>query len=291
MTDPPFDPSELPGPVDLLRAWGRPARKRFGQNFLTDPGVLDRIVRAAGVRPEERVLEIGPGPGGLTTRLLAAGADVVAIEADPDLAAHLPTVFPAGAPLHVLAGDALGPVLDEGLEEPARTVVANLPYNVATEILFRLVQRDDPPPRMALMFQREVATRIVSRGAERTFGLLAIGTQIRYRVELAMTLKPGAFTPAPKVHSAVVRFERRPDPLCDPTIEDAVRRVARMAFGARRKMLRRSLLGLDQDPIPLLDAAGIPPTARPEALDLDAFVRLGRVVHERTTAAGATSGG
>jgi len=277
---------DLPGPIDLLRAWGRPARKRFGQNFLTDVGVLDRIVRVAGVGEGDRVLEIGPGPGGLTTRLIAAGADVVAIEADPDLAAHLPTVFPDAAPLRVLAGDALGPVLDEGLEDPPRAVVANLPYNVATEILFRLVQRDAPPPRMALMFQREVATRIASRGAERHFGLLAVGTQIRYRVDLAMSLKPGAFTPPPKVHSAVVRFELRDEPLCPPHIEQVVRRVAKMAFGARRKMLRRSLTAMGIDPIPLLEAADIAPTARPEALTLEDFVRLGEIVHEREHAAG-----
>ena len=268
--------SELPTPSELLRAYGRPAKKRFGQNFLTDPTILDRIVDVAGVEQGTRVLEVGPGPGGLTTRLLAAGADVVAVEQDRDLVGHLRSAFPATATLRVVEGDALEPVLFDALGRPPRRVVANLPYNIATPILMRLVEAEDPPPVMALMFQLEVAQRIVAVGGTRQFGPLAIATQMTYRTEIAMRLKPGAFHPAPKVDSAVVRLERLARPLVEPELQSAVRHIARTAFMMRRKMLRKSLRSLADDPIAWLEAAGVEPTARPDELTIDDYRTLAR---------------
>lgn len=267
--------TQVPSPAECLRLYGRPAKKRLGQNFLTDANVLDRIVAAGAVQPGTRVLEIGPGPGGLTSRLLASGADVVCIEPDDDAVAHLRAVFPAQAPLRVVHGDALGPELDGALEDPPRTVIANLPYHVATEIMFRLVDRDRPPQRMALMFQREVARRIATDGPDREMSALSVAVAIRYERRVVMTLPPGAFTPAPKVHSCVVRFVLRDTPLADAAVEERTRALATAAFQQRRKMLRNGLQSVVDDPIALLERADIAPTMRPEALGIDAWVRLG----------------
>ncbi|TVR04992.1 MAG: ribosomal RNA small subunit methyltransferase A [Deltaproteobacteria bacterium] len=265
----------LPTPSELLRRYGQPAKKKHGQNFLVDPNILDRIVEVAAIRPGDRVFEVGPGPGGLTTRLLHAGASVVVIETDDDLVRHLRGAFPADAPLEVVPGDALRDALPDWLDGRA-AVVANLPYHVATPILMRLVDLPDPPGRMALMFQREVAERIAHQGAGRAFGPLAVAVQVRFRAELAMHLRPGAFRPAPKVRSAVVRLVRRPEPLATLEVERAARAVARRAFQQRRKMLRSSLAGLA---VPDLEARltglGIDPASRPEALRLEDFLRMG----------------
>ena len=277
---------ELPSPDGLIRRYGRPAKKRFGQNFLSDIGLLDRVVRAARVEPGSRVLEIGPGPGGLTTRLLHAGASVVALEADEELFEHLRGAF-ADHALDVRLGDALSDDLDEALGDPPATVVANLPYHLATEILFRLIDRDDPPARMALMFQREVAERIVSPGASREFGPLAVGTGLRFRTRIALRLPPGAFRPPPKVHSAVVAFERREEPLCDAATERTTRHLARLAFQQRRKMLRASIGKRVPGVMEAMEEVGIDPTARPEALDLERFVALGRAWGSREAAGSA----
>jgi 16S rRNA (adenine1518-N6/adenine1519-N6)-dimethyltransferase len=189
---------------------GKRAKKSLGQNFLTHPAILEKIVSHAGFNGESpaRALEIGPGPGGLTTALLAAGADVLAIEMDRDVVEHLERNLVPGRTLQVLQGDALRLDLDELLGDPPRVVVANLPYHVATEILFRFVDSPRRPKRMVLMFQREVADRIVAAGATREFGALSVAVQLRYRAKIAMTLPPGAFTPAPKVRSAVVVLDR-----------------------------------------------------------------------------------
>jgi 16S rRNA (adenine1518-N6/adenine1519-N6)-dimethyltransferase len=267
--------NELPQPDALITAYGRPAKKKFGQNFLRDVDLLDAVVDAAEVGPGDRVVEIGPGPGGLTTRLLAAGAEVTALEADPDLVDHLERrLVPHSSRLHVVHGDALGDALEAALGSPPAKVVANLPYHVATPILFRLVDAAVPPARMSLMFQMEVAERIVAAGATRAFGSLALGCQVRFAVSVALRLPPEAFHPAPKVHSAVVRFVRRDVPLATPEVEACMRGLARIAFQQRRKMLRATLgkqvASFDQ----LIEAAGVAPTARPEALTVEQFVKM-----------------
>jgi 16S rRNA (adenine1518-N6/adenine1519-N6)-dimethyltransferase len=272
----PVDLTQLPGPSELLRRYGRPAKKKFGQNFLTDPSILDRIVRLAGVEVGTPVLEIGPGPGGLTTRLIAAGGDVVCIEADPDAVAFLEQQLARPYGIRVVHGDATGPVLGEELGDPPRTVVANLPYHVATPILFALVHGAHPPERMALMFQREVAVRIVLGDNDAVTGMPAVGVGIRYTTALGMSLPPGAFIPPPKVYSAVVVFRRRSEPLATGDVEAATLHTAAMAFSQRRKMLRRSLAGAPMGAEALLASAGIAPDVRPETLRLRDFVSLGQ---------------
>ncbi len=275
----------IPSPAELVRAYGRPAKKRLGQNFLTDPGILDRVVRCAGIGEGDRVLEIGPGPGGLTGRLLAAGADVLCLEADAELVEHLERHLGAFERFAVVRGDGTGPDLDRALGDPPRLVVANLPYNVATPILLRLVDLPEPPARMALMFQREVADRIVSPGASRDFGPLSVAVSLRFTASVAMKLSPGAVVPRPKVSSAVVLFERLQSPLADADVRAEARRLARMAFNQRRKMLRRSLASAGPALSEILAQAAVPPDARPEQLRTDDFVRMGRVSLELGTAA------
>ena len=267
--------TELLSPAELIRRYGKPAKKAFGQNFLADVGTLDRVVGAARLADGSKVLEIGPGPGGLTTRLLAAGHRVRAIEMDRDLVAHLETAFSGKNGFEVTQGSALDDELDEWLVG-VDGVVANLPYNVASPILFRLLDAVDPPERMALMFQKEVAERIVCTGPARAFGSLGVACNIRYDTRIAVRLKPGAFQPPPKVDSAVVRFIRRPEARCDRQTETFARRTARVAFGHRRKMLRKTLLPLFADPVDLLGRLGFKATARPEELTVDDFIRIGR---------------
>lgn len=265
--------SELPSPTELVRRYGRPAKKSLGQHFLTEVATLDRVIDVARLAPGSRVVEIGPGPGTLTTRLLAAGHSVEAVEMDDELVHHLGDVF-AGAELTVVHGSALDIDLEPMLSR-ADAVVANLPYNVGAPILFRLLDAEHAPARMALMFQREVADRIVSSGPGRSFGPLGVACHIRYDTRLALKLPPGAFRPPPKVDSAVVRLLRRENPRCGRDVEMAARAIARTAFGHRRKMLRKTLLPHFEDPNSVLAMLDLPPTSRPEELSVDDFVRLG----------------
>ncbi len=266
--------TRIPSPSSLLRAYGLPAKKRLGQNFLTDERILDRICAHALVTPGTRVLEIGPGPGGLTSRLLAAGADVLALEMDPDAVSFLERALVPLGPLEVRQGDALGPELSACLGEPPRTVVANLPYHVGTEILFRLIDAVSAPQLMVLMFQKEVAVRLACEGASREFGAPSVAVQLTYTASQVMTLPPGAFQPAPSVDSAVVVFRRRPQPLCDAETGKVVKRIASEAFQQRRKMLRRSLAGWGESMVQALELAQVPPTARPEELRVNEFVSV-----------------
>jgi len=265
--------ASLPLPGELLRRYGRPAKKHFGQNFIVDPSVLDRVVDAAGIGEGHSVLEIGPGPGTLTVRLLRAGARVSAVELDDDAVSHLDAELAPLAPLIVRRGDANSDDLLESVPADLDAVVGNLPYHVATAILFRLLDVVRPP-RMALMFQREVADRLVCTGAARDFGPLGVAANLRYDTRMAMRLRPGAFLPPPKVESAVVTFVRRAVPRVDPDGELWLRALARHVFEKRRKMLRVSLSGFVGDPQAALEEAGVDPTARPEALSLDAMISL-----------------
>jgi len=264
----------VPSPGELLRRYGRPAKKSFGQNFLTDPAIIDRLVHALGAPRQSPVLEIGPGPGALTSRLLAAGHRVVAVEADADAAAFVERELgPFG--LKVVLGDALGDPMLAAMDSAPWAAVGNLPYHVATPILFRLVDEFPALETLVLMFQDEVASRIVNKGADREFGTLALATQIRFAVRRVMRISPGAFLPAPKVHSAVVAFERRAQPLTDRKSETAARALGRAAFNQRRKMLRASLDAVLDAPLDLLEAAGIAGDLRPEQLTVQQFVHLG----------------
>jgi len=272
---------DLPPLRDVIRRHGLSAKKSLGQNFLLDLNLTTRIARAAEPLENVTVVEIGPGPGGLTRALLALGARrVVAIERDERALAALGEIaerYPGQ--LDVIAGDALEVDLAAALGPERARIVANLPYNIATALLVDWLTAEPWPPfydSMVLMFQREVAERIVARPGSKNYGRLAVLAGWRTEAKILFDVAPSAFVPPPKVTSSVVRLTPRPVPLpCDAAI---LQRVTEAAFGQRRKMLRQSLKSLQSDPIPLLEAAGIEPTARAEEIPVEGFVNLARAV-------------
>ncbi|AVO39514.1 16S rRNA (adenine(1518)-N(6)/adenine(1519)-N(6))-dimethyltransferase RsmA [Pukyongiella litopenaei] len=271
----------LPPLREVIATHGLSARKALGQNFLLDLNLTAKIARQAGDLSGSDVLEIGPGPGGLTRGLLASGARrVLAVEKDtrclPALA-EIAAAYPGR--LEVINGDALQVDPLAHLTPPVR-VVANLPYNVGTELLVRWLTPADWPPfwsSLTLMFQREVAERIVAAPGSKTYGRLAVLAQWRAEARIVMSLPPGAFTPPPKVSSAVVQLTALPAPRypADPAI---LSRVVAAAFNQRRKMLRAALKGLAPDIASTLEAAGIDPTQRAEQVSLDRFCALARAI-------------
>ena len=268
----------LPPLREVVRAHGLLARKSLGQNFLFDLNLTSRIARAAGPLDGVTVVEVGPGPGGLTRALLAAGAgQVIAIERDPrclpalaEIAAHYPER------LHVVEADALSfdprPLIKG---KPAR-VVSNLPYNVGTPLLAAWLTDNDWPPwwqSLTLMFQREVAERIVADETDRAnYGRLGVLCGWRTQARILFDVPPSAFVPPPKVTSSVVQLVPRADPL--PCRVGALEAVTKAAFGQRRKMLRQSLKSLSPDPARLLAAAGVPETVRAEEVAVPGYVAL-----------------
>ncbi|MFD1702686.1 16S rRNA (adenine(1518)-N(6)/adenine(1519)-N(6))-dimethyltransferase RsmA [Methylopila henanensis] len=267
---------DLPPLRDVIQRHDLAPKKSLGQNFLLDLNLTARIARTGGRLDGVTVVEVGPGPGGLTRALLAEGARrVVAIEKDARALAALAEIaarYPGR--LDVVEGDALevdmGALAGDG---PAR-VIANLPYNVATPLLLGWVAADRWPPwwdGLTLMFQREVAERIVARPGDSAYGRLAVMCGWRCEAKIAFDVNPQAFTPPPKVVSSVVRLEPRPQPL--PCAVKALETVTQAAFGQRRKMLRQSLKSLG-DPLALLDAARIEPTRRAEEVSVEGFVAL-----------------
>lgn len=266
--------SSLPTPDELLRQYGRRAKKKFGQNFLKNIHTLDKIVAELGPPQPGGCIEIGPGPGGLTTRLLHAGWSVRALELDEELVEHLNSALAPHGPLEVFQGDALSEVLDSLWHAPPQPVIANLPYYVATPILFRLIERSPPAPKLVLMFQSEVADRIVNQGQSRNFSSLGVSVGIGWHAKRIARLPPGAFSPPPKVYSSVVSLTPRQTPLATGEVATAARRIAAAAFQQRRKMMRRSLRSITDSPGKLLESAGLKETARPEELEISDFVRL-----------------
>ncbi|NNU80810.1 16S rRNA (adenine(1518)-N(6)/adenine(1519)-N(6))-dimethyltransferase RsmA [Halovulum dunhuangense] len=271
----------LPPLRDVIATHGLSARKSLGQNFLLDLNITRKIARRAGDLSACDVLEVGPGPGGLTRALLMEGARrVVAIERDarclPALA-QIAEAYPGR--LEVIEGDALEVDALAHLQGPVR-IVANLPYNVGTELLVRWMTPESWPPywtSLTLMFQREVAERIVAQPGSKAYGRLAILCQWRAEPRIAFDLPPQAFTPPPKVTSSVVHVERLDGPR-HPADPARLERVVAHAFGQRRKMLRQSLKALAPDIVEQLTAIGIDPTARAETLDLEAFCRIARAL-------------
>lgn len=262
-------------PAELVRAYARPNKKRLGQHFLTQVGLLDRMVDCIG--DAAQIIEVGPGPGTLTTRLLAAGKRVTAVEIDRDAISFLQEAFADNDAFHVIEADATKTILPELLAGGPRVLVGNLPYNVGNEILFRAMEADSAPDRMVLMFQKEVAERIVCSGRSSQFSLLSVGVANRYRARLAFLVSAGAFVPPPKVASAVVVLDKLPEPLASGEQARWLRRLSVAAFGQRRKMMRSSLRSVVAAPEPLLLAAGISPMARPEELMIEDLVRLAAV--------------
>ncbi len=283
MSRPGASPDGLPPLREVIQAHGLRAKKSLGQNFLLDFNITRRIARFAAPLEATTVFEVGPGPGGLTRALLLEGAhQVVAIERDD-------RCLPALQEIQALEAQRLTIKNDDALlfdwtahakTHPGRKVIAaNLPYGIATVLLINWLQTDPWLPwfsRMVLMFQKEVAERIVAKPGSKAYGRLAIIAQWRTRPEIVMTLQPEAFTPPPKVASAVVAFEPVKAQGPNPNVA-TLGRVTAAAFGQRRKMLRSSLKTLVADPAALLEAAGINPMQRAEDIAVHDFVRLSYV--------------
>jgi 16S rRNA (adenine1518-N6/adenine1519-N6)-dimethyltransferase len=274
----------LPPLREVIRAHDLVAKKQLGQNFLLDLNLTAKIARMAGDLAACDVLEVGPGPGGLTRGLLAEGARrVLVVEKDPRCVPALEEIAAAHpGRLEIVQGDALELDVAARLQAPIR-IVSNLPYNVGTELLIRWLSPAVWPPfwqSLTLMFQKEVAERIVAKPRGDHYGRLALLVQWRADAKIVMHLPPEAFTPAPKVHSAVVHLTRLEEPRY-PADAAVLGRVTAMAFNQRRKMLRSSLKGLGGDVEALLEGVGIVPTARAEEIGLEQFCALARAVAAR----------
>lgn len=273
--------ADLPPLREVIAAHGLAARKALGQNFLLDLNLTEKIARRAGDLSVADVLEIGPGPGGLTRGLLAEGArHVVAIERDARCLPALAEIA-AAVPgrLDVIEGDALAVDPLPLLTPPVR-VVANLPYNVGTELLVRWLTPPAWPPfwqSLTLMFQKEVAERIVAAPGSKAYGRLSILAQWRCAARIVLEIPPRAFTPPPKVTSAVVHLDALPEARF-PADARVLSEVVALAFGQRRKMLRASLRSLGPEVEALLAEAAIPATERAEQVSIEAFCRLARLV-------------
>ena len=271
----------LPPLREVIKTHDLVAKKQLGQNFLLDLNLTAKIARAAGDLTGSDVLEVGPGPGGLTRGLLAEGARrVLAVEKDPrclPALAEIAAAYPGR--LEVVNEDALKLDAAALLTPPIR-IVANLPYNVGTELLIRWLTPAVWPPfweSLTLMFQKEVAERIVAKPRTEHYGRLALLAQWRCDARIVLVLPPEAFTPAPKVHSAVVHLTRLAEPRYSAD-EAVLGRITAMAFNQRRKMLRSSLKAMGPDIEEKLRAAGIEPTARAEEISLEKFCALAREV-------------
>jgi 16S rRNA (adenine1518-N6/adenine1519-N6)-dimethyltransferase len=270
--------SPLPPLRDVIARHGLSASKALGQNFLLDEQLLDRIARIPGPLEGEAVFEVGPGPGGLTRALLRAGAEVTAVERDPRC---LPALEQLGAAapgrLRVIGGDALAIDPEQEIGRPAH-IVANLPYNVGTALLVGWLSSEAWPPwwkSLTLMFQKEVAERIVAATDSDAYGRLAVLAQWRARARIAMSVHRSAFTPPPKVMSAVVHIV--PDEMPAGVRVKTLERLTAAAFGQRRKMLRQSLKSVP-GALDALAALGIDPTRRAETVSVAEFVSIARAL-------------
>jgi 16S rRNA (adenine1518-N6/adenine1519-N6)-dimethyltransferase len=278
-------PDGLPPLREVIRAAGLSAKKSLGQNFLLDLNLTRRIARSAGPLEGVTVVEVGPGPGGLTRALLVEGAaKVIVIERDERCLAPLEDIAAAYPDrLEILSADARD--IDYAslpIAGPAR-LVANLPYSVGTPLLVGWLKTDPWPPwfdSLVLMFQREVAERIVAAAGGKDYGRLAVLSQWRTDPRILFSLPPDAFTPKPKVASAVVKLvpKEHPEPSCDISV---LERVTAAAFGQRRKMLRASLKQVKPDPESLLTGLGLDPQARAETLEISDFCRIANALAQK----------
>jgi len=270
---------DLPPLREVIRQHALSARKSLGQNFLLDLNLTARIARAAGPLEDATVVEVGPGPGGLTRALLALGArHVIAIERDQRALPALEEIgrrYPGR--LEVVGTDAQQFDPRPLLGSTRAKIVANLPYNIATQLLIGWLSIEPWPPwydMMVLMFQREVAERIVARENDEAYGRLGVLANWRAETRILFDISPAAFVPQPQVTSSVVRLIPRPAPeVCD---RRALEQVAAAAFGQRRKMLRQSLKSLSVDPARLAAAAHVEPTRRAETIPVSGFVAMAR---------------
>lgn len=271
----------LPPLKDVIASFGLAARRSLGQHFLLDPRITARIAASAGNLNGKTVLEIGPGPGGLTRALLAAGANpLIAVERDHRCVEALQDVVTASSgSLKIVGNDALAIDEMELISAHAGTapclIVANLPYNIATVLILKWLTRPQIFADIVVMVQKEVAQRLAAPVRSDSYGRLSVMTQWRAEISMLFDLAPGAFTPPPKVTSTVVRITPRKEP-STPADPKAMEVVVRAAFGQRRKMLRSALKSLGKNSTELLEKAGVEETARAEELDIEAFGRLAR---------------
>ena len=265
--------ADLPPLRDSLAAHGLMAKKSFGQHFLLDLNITRKIARLAEVGPGHTVIEVGPGPGGLTRALVETGARVIAVEKDPRFEPLITELAAASSgALSLVLGDAL--TADESaLACGPAAIVSNLPYNVGTPLLIKWLTGPFTPTSLTLMFQKEVADRIVAPPGAPAYGRLAVIAQVTADARMVMEVPARAFTPPPKVASAVVRLVPRTD-RPEPALLDALQKVTAAAFGQRRKMLRSSLKVLGG--ATLCEAAGLSPDARAETIPIEGFLALAR---------------
>jgi 16S rRNA (adenine1518-N6/adenine1519-N6)-dimethyltransferase len=277
---------DLPPLRDVIRRHGLSAKKSLGQNFLLDLNLTARIARAAGPLDGVTVVEVGPGPGGLTRALLSLGVGkVIAVERDERAKPALQEIMARYAGrLDVISGDALRLDMAAHLAGERAKVVANLPYNIATALLIGWLTAEPWPPwydMLVLMFQREVAERIVAKVGDKAYGRLAVLAGWRCEAKIMFDVAPAAFVPPPSVTSSVVRLIPRAAPLaCDSL---TLQRLTEAGFGQRRKMLRQSLKSLGVDVGALLATAGIEPTARAEEIPVEGFVKLANTLAAMTS--------
>jgi len=261
-------------------------RKRFGQNFLRDQHVLDRIVNAAELQVGDRILEIGPGAGALTDRLLETGLPVLAVEIDRDLGSALQERTDEN--LDVVIGDILRLDWSDLLCNPPYKLIANLPYNISSQVLFRVLEHRQSFQRLILMFQKEVGERLIARESSRKYGILSVLMQTWFQIERIVKVPPKAFYPPPKVDSVVLCLEPLTEPRVDLRDEERFRQIVRGAFAQRRKTLRNSLLGSGWPPEQIdraFAAADIDHRRRGETLTLDEFGRLANALETDETGA------
>jgi len=251
---------------------GHRARKRFGQNFLHDPGVIQRIIDAVNPKPGDTVVEIGPGLGALTEQLFQAAGSLHVVELDRDLVARLEQRFGTEENVHIHSNDALKFDFSQLAGGNKLRIVGNLPYNISTPLLFHLMKQIDCIRDIHCMLQKEVVDRICAGPGENNYGRLSIMIQYHCEAQHLFNVAPGAFQPPPKVDSAILRLTPHARPPIQVDNEDLFARLVAQAFSQRRKTLRNSLknhLSADQ-----IEAVGIDPTARPETLGLEDFARL-----------------
>lgn len=275
----------LPPLKEVIASFGLAARRSLGQHFLLDPRITARIAATAGDLNGCTVIEIGPGPGGLTRALLDAGAaPLIAIERDQRCVEALQGLVEAAdrrlilVPADAIEADEAALVEAHDGKLPA-TIVANLPYNIATVLILKWLTRPSAFSDIVVMVQKEVAERLAAPPRSSSYGRLSVMVQWRAKVDMLFDLAPGAFTPPPKVTSTVIRITPRSEPLA-PADFQAMETVVRTAFGQRRKMLRSALKALGRDTAELLSRAGIEPTARAEELPIEDFARLARAYAE-----------
>lgn len=247
-------------------------RKRFGQNFLHDQNVLDRIIAAAEIGDDDQLMEIGPGPGALTDRLLAKGRPLLAVEIDRDLAAAL--IDRNIQQLEVVVGDAIRLDWDTLLTSPPYKLVANLPYNISSQVLFKTLEYRHCFRRLVLMFQKEVGDRLVAERGTRDYGVLSVLMQTWFSIERVVKVPPSSFRPPPKVDSVVLRFDPLQSSIVEIKDDNLYRKLVKDSFAQRRKTLRNSLSGSGWD-TELLDKAftetDIDPRRRGETLSIEEF--------------------